>query len=197
MLSVVPPCLEGQFRRLLVSTLLCCVRKSSHKGSFQTSQSERKRCCSGMGTYRDTGTVDDMRHSGRPKATTTVDDRYLRISARRNPESNVTMLNNAFRAATGCRVSTETVRNRLHDAQLQSRRPWRGPHLTPRHHAARYRWAQKHAESTRQNFHQVPFTDECSTCLQPDNHRRRFGGSLVRLNVLDILSSDYSKVVVP
>ena len=70
-----------------------------------------------MGRYRDTGTVDNMRRSGRPKATTAVDDCYLRISARRKPESNATMLNNAFRAATGRRVSTQTVdlRNRLHD----------------------------------------------------------------------------------
>ena len=51
-----------------------------------------------------------MRRSGRLKATTAVDDRYFRILARKNPESNATMLNNAFRAATGCRVSTQTVR---------------------------------------------------------------------------------------
>ena len=48
--------------------------------------------------YRDTGTVDDMRRSGHPKATTAVTDPYSRISDQRNPESNVTMLNNAFRA---------------------------------------------------------------------------------------------------
>ena len=91
---------------------------------------------------RDTGTVDDIRRSGRPKATTAVDDRYLRISAQMNPESNATTLNNALRAATWRRVSTQTVRNRLHDAQLHSRRPWRAPHLTPRHHAAWYRCAK-------------------------------------------------------
>ena len=89
-----------------------------------------------------------------------------------NPESNTTILNNAFRAATGRRVSTQIVRNRLHDAQLHSRRPCRGPHLTPSHHAARYRWAQKHAEWTRQNWHQVIFTAQCRICLQPDNRRR-------------------------
>ena len=46
------------------------------------------------------------------------------------------MLNNAYHAATGRRDSTQTLRNSLHDAQLHSRRLWRGPHLTPRHHAA-------------------------------------------------------------
>ena len=122
--------------------------------------------------YRDTGTVDDMRRSGRPRAATAVYDRQYRISARRYPESNATMLNNAFRAATGRRVSTQNVRNRLHDALLHSRRSWRDPYLTPRHHAAWYRWAQKHTEWTRQNWHRVLFTDECCICLQPDNRRR-------------------------
>ena len=126
-----------------------------------------------MGRYKDTGNVDDMCRSGRPKATTAVDDRYLRISARRNPETNAIMLHNAFRGATGRHVSNQTARNRLHDAQLHSRRPWRGPHLTPRHYAARYRWAQQHAEWTRQNWHKVLFIVECRICLQPDNHRRR------------------------
>ena len=130
-LSVVLPCLEGQFRRLLVSTLLRVSGRALIKGSFQTSQRELKRCCSDMGRYKDTGTGDDMRRSGLPKTTTAVDDFYLRISARRNPENNAAMLNNVFRAATGRHVSTQIVRNRLHYVQLHSRRPWRGPHLTP------------------------------------------------------------------
>ena len=110
-----------------------------------------------------------MQHSGRTKATTAIDDCY----DWRNPESNTTMLNNAFCAATGHRVLTQTVQNWLHDAQLRSRRPWRGPHLTPRYHAVWYRWAQKHAEWTRQNWNQFLFTDECLICFQPDNCRRR------------------------
>ena len=121
----------------------------------------------------------------------------LWISAHRNPESNATMLNNAFHAVTGCRVLTQTVRNRLLDVQLHSRHPWQGPRLTPIHHGVRYKWAQKHAEWTCQNWHQVLFTDECRICLQPDNRRRRVWRNLVRLNVLDTLSSECSKVVVP
>ena len=156
------------FARIRVVTL-CQEGLSSREVSrrLRVNQSDVAR------TWGDTGTVDDMRLSGCPKATTAVDDRYLRISARRNPESNATMLNNAFRAAIGRCVSTQTVRNRLHDVQLHSRRPWRGPYLTPTHHAARYRWVQKHAEWTRQNWHQVLFTDECRICLQPDTRRRR------------------------
>jgi len=74
--------------------------------------------------YRETGTFDDMPRSGRSRATTAVVDRYLRISARRNPDSYATMLNNAFCAETGRRITTQTVGNTLHDAQLHSRLPW-------------------------------------------------------------------------
>ena len=144
--------------------------------------------------YRETGTVDDMRRSGRPKATTAVDDRYLRISARRNPESNATMLNNTFRAATGRRVSTQTIRNRLHDVQLHSRRPWRGPHLTPRQLAARYRWANKTLNGLIRIG--IKFYSQMSVAYAFNQtiFRDVFGGSLVRLNVLNTLSS---MVVVP
>ena len=115
-----------------------------------------------------------MRRSGRPKVTTAVDDHYLRISAQRNPESNASMLNNAIRAAT------QTVLNRLHDAQLHSRRPLRGPHFTPRHHAARYRWAQKHAEFTRENC--IKFYSQMSVAYAFNQTiiGDVLGGSLVR-----------------
>ena len=171
--SVVLPCLEGQLRLFSCPHCYVVTGRALIKGCFKRSQNQTKRCCLEMGRYRDTGTIDDMRPSGRPKFTTAVDGRYLRISARRNPESNAIMLNNAFCSATGRRDSTQIVRNRLHDVQLHSRRPWRGPHLTPRHHAAWYRRAQKQAEWTRQIWHQVLFTDECRTCLQSDKRRKR------------------------
>ena len=161
------------------------------------SQSEPKQCCSDMGRYGDTGTVDDMRRSGRPKATTAVDDRYLRISARRNPESNATMLNNAFHAATGHRGSTQTVRNTLNDVQLHSRHPWRGQHLTPRHHATRCSWAQ----NTLNGFVRIgiKFYSQMSVAYAFNQTivGDAFGGSVVRVNVLDTLSSECRKVVVP
>jgi len=142
-----------------------CRPKLSHSSTAIRRISLRRR------TYRDTGTVDDIPRSGCPRATTAVDDRYLRISAQRNPDSNATMLNNALLAATGRRITTQTVRSRLHDAQLNSRRPWRGPSLQPRYLAARYRWTQKHAEWAPRNWYHVLFTDECRICLQPDNRR--------------------------
>ncbi|KAJ4427450.1 hypothetical protein ANN_25073 [Periplaneta americana] len=86
--------------------------------------------------FRNPGIVDDMSRSGRPRATTEcddTDDRYLRIITTRNAENTAGMINNDFQTAIGRRVPNQTVRNRLHDSRLHSRRPWRGPTLTPRH----------------------------------------------------------------
>ncbi|KAJ4449513.1 hypothetical protein ANN_00913 [Periplaneta americana] len=88
--------------------------------------------------FRNPGIVDDISRSGRPRATTECDDRYLRIIVTRNPENTAGMINNDFQTATGRCVSNQTVRNRLHDSRLHSRRPWRSPTLTPRHHGQRY-----------------------------------------------------------
>ena len=95
------------------------------------------------------------------------------------------MLNNTFRAATGRRVSTQTVGNMLHDAQLHSRRSWGGPHLTPRHHAAQYRWTQNTLNGLVRIgikfYSQMSVAYAFNQTIVGD----MFGGSLVRLNVLD------------
>mgnify|MGYP003701613815 CR=1 FL=1 len=123
--------------------------------------------------FQNTGNVDDMPRSGRPPATTECDDRYLWFLVMRNPENTAGMINNDFQTATGRRVCNQTVRNRLYDSRLHSRRPWQGPTLTPRHHGQRYTWARNHHQWTEENWHNVLFTDECIVCLVPDNHRQR------------------------
>ncbi|GFY09224.1 HTH_Tnp_Tc3_2 domain-containing protein [Trichonephila clavipes] len=46
--------------------------------------------------------------------------------------------------ATGRRVSSQTVRNRLHEGGIYARRPMVCIRLTPRPRAARRRWAAEH-----------------------------------------------------
>ena len=52
--------------------------------------------------FRNTGNVDDMPRSGRPRATTECDDRYLRILAVRNPENTTSMINPSARSDGQC-----------------------------------------------------------------------------------------------
>ncbi|KAM8770934.1 uncharacterized protein V5649_019280 isoform 1-T2 [Rhynchonycteris naso] len=73
--------------------------------------------------FQETGTVQRRRGQGRPSATTARDDHFLALLARRNRCSNATELQGQFLAATGRRLSTQTIRNRLHRVGLHARRP--------------------------------------------------------------------------
>ena len=71
-------------------------------------------------------------------------DRYLCNMAKRQRFQSVVRLNSDFRTATGVRVSSQTVRNRLHTANLPAYRPAVRPILTLRHRTVRLQWARDH-----------------------------------------------------
>ncbi|GFX13956.1 HTH_Tnp_Tc3_2 domain-containing protein [Trichonephila clavipes] len=104
--------------------------------------------------FQETGNVRRRPGAGRPRATTATDDRYIQLTARRNRTENATQLQRQLLLATGRRVSSQTVRNLLHEG---------GPmvciRLTPRHRAARRRWAAEHRDWEQHDWSQVLFTD--------------------------------------
>ena len=65
-------------------------------------------------TYRETGNVNDRPHSGRPRMTTPMQDRYLQLSARRRPRSTARHIGYDFTWAAGMCISDQTVHRRLH-----------------------------------------------------------------------------------
>ena len=65
---------------------------------------------------------------GCPCKTTPGQDRYVRLSACRNPITSATTLRHELHEATGVVVSSQTVRNRLHDIGLHARRPLKTQH---------------------------------------------------------------------
>ncbi|GFX21242.1 transposable element Tcb2 transposase [Trichonephila clavipes] len=73
--------------------------------------------------FMETGSAGRRPGQGRRRATTPNEDRYLVLTARRHRNMNATLLQQLLRSATGTRVSTQTVRNRLYGAGLYARRP--------------------------------------------------------------------------
>ncbi|GFU79259.1 transposable element Tcb2 transposase [Trichonephila clavipes] len=69
---------------------------------------------------------------GRRRATTSNEDRYLVLTARRHRNMNATLLQQHLSSATGTTVSTQTIRNRLHGVSLYARRPLAYFHLEGR-----------------------------------------------------------------
>ena len=66
-----------------------------------------------------TGNVRHLHAGGRERSTNEVQDRFLVVQARRHRFDNATTLRRDFRNATGVRISTQTIRNWLHDAGLR------------------------------------------------------------------------------
>ncbi|GFX39156.1 transposable element Tcb2 transposase [Trichonephila clavipes] len=84
---------------------------------------------------------------------------------------NATHLQQHLRSATGTRVSTQTVRNRLHGVGLYAREPLVCVRLTSRYRRDRREWATEHVNWKRNEWSSVLFSDESHFSVQPDNTR--------------------------
>ncbi|GFU30493.1 transposable element Tcb2 transposase [Trichonephila clavipes] len=93
------------------------------------------------------------------------------LTARRNRTENATQLQRQLLLATGRRVSSQTVRNRLHEGGLYACKPMVCIPLTPRPRAARRRWAAEHRDWEQHDWSQVLFTDESLFSLECDTRR--------------------------
>lgn len=113
------------------------------------------------------------RHGGgRERATTQRQDRFLLIQSRRQRFLNATHLNNDFRNGTGVHISTQTVRNRLHEFGLNARRPAVRVPLTRQHVQDRLDFARTHVRWTIRDWTPVLFTDESRFCLDFTDKRQ-------------------------
>ncbi|GFV41150.1 transposable element Tcb2 transposase [Trichonephila clavipes] len=70
--------------------------------------------------FLETGSAGRRPGQGRRRATTPNEDRYLKLTARRHRNMNDTLLQPHLRSATGTTVSTQTVRNEVHDVGVFS-----------------------------------------------------------------------------
>ena len=110
---------------------------------------------------------------GRERSSNEVEDRFLVVQARRHRFDNATTLRRDFQNATGVRISTQTIRNRLHDAGLRSRRPAIRVTLTRYHLQMRLAWARDHVTWTQNDWAPVLFTDESRFCVDFTDRRAR------------------------
>lgn len=123
--------------------------------------------------YQRQGNFARRHGGGRQRMTNRHDDRFLLIQARRNRFATATQLRSDLINATGVNVSTQSVRNRLHENGLRSQRACIRIPLTRNHRQARLNWARQHANWTIQNWQPVLFTDESRFCLDVTDRRAR------------------------
>ncbi|GFU50172.1 transposable element Tcb1 transposase [Trichonephila clavipes] len=111
--------------------------------------------------------------SGRPRGTTSVDDWYFVLQARRNRRQTAGEIARHTTQATGRPISRFTVARRLHGGGLFARRPVRCVPLTPAHrrrHESRF--------SLSSDSHRILIWRERGSRNRPSNiiERDRYGG---------------------
>lgn len=123
--------------------------------------------------YQQLETVHRRSGQGRRRSTSDQEDRYLRISALRRRFSTARELQNELSRATGTQISDQTVRNRLRESGLRSRRPVQVPRLTARHKRERMQFAWTHRRWQLRHWRKVLFSDESKFTLFGNDGRAR------------------------
>ncbi|KAJ4441324.1 hypothetical protein ANN_11179 [Periplaneta americana] len=121
--------------------------------------------------FEDTGDVRRMPVQGRPWVTTPQEDRYLTLTAQRNRMTPERQLTSELAAASGVRVSKQTVYRRLRAGGFCARRPAVCVQLTRIHIRNRLQWSRQHQHWTLDEWRNVLFTDESRFSLTNDPRR--------------------------
>lgn len=141
--------------------------------------------------YRTSGDPSEQ-HPGRGRITTAVQDRYLTLEARRRPIITAKQLLSQLQTTHNVTVCSQTIRNRLHEANLHARRPIRAPPIRHGNRARRVEWAEEHILWTEEQWSRVLFTDESRFGIHPDSRRVRVWrrpGNLERLRCVQDVHS--------
>ena len=124
---------------------------------------------------RATGRSTDRPKSGHPRVTTQRQDRRIRLLHLRNRLRTAKETAREVIGTHGRRVCPRTVRNRLREFDLRSRRPYVGPNLTPRRRQRRMQWLRAHTPNRFRlaDWRRVMFSDESRFSLQRSDRRQR------------------------
>ena len=139
---------------------------------------------------RDTGSVADRRRSGRPRATTPIQDCDIVLQHLRDRHRNTETTAREMPGRTKNRICAQTVRNWLRSGGLRSRRPYRGLPLTVDRRRRRLVWARQHRDWMQGMWNQVLFSDESRFRVSNNGgwvrvYRRR-GERLFDCNVMEL-----------
>lgn len=121
----------------------------------------RRTVCDIVNRFKQTGSVDVRRRSGRPRITTRRDDLLIRRAAVKNP----TLSSCLIKLETGLHASTRTVRRRLVDEfGLRARRPAKKPLINAKQRQKRLQFCNKYKHYTVADWNKVLFSDESTFC---------------------------------
>lgn len=110
--------------------------------------------------FRETGSYENRQKSGRKRKTTARQDRYLERFALRNRFQTPKQLAAELSVEQGVSVCDRTVRRRLAEVNLKSRKARRKPYLSQQQMKNRLLWARKYKDWTVEDWSKVVWSDE-------------------------------------
>lgn len=122
--------------------------------------------------YEETGNHLRRPCNGRPRCTSTREDRYIVSTVLRNRHINAVEVQQQLLQTRMDYISDSTVRRRLAEANLKPRRPASGPKLERGHCVARLQYAREHLHWDEEEWLRVLFTDESRFSLYTSDGRR-------------------------
>ncbi|GFU92823.1 retrovirus-related Pol polyprotein from transposon 412 [Trichonephila clavipes] len=111
--------------------------------------------------------------SGRPRNTNDREDRAIRRVATSAPTTSLASIQRHLPPSRHPVPSRETIRRRLTEVGLRSRRPLRRLPLTPHHRQCRLDFCRPRATWSVTDWRRVIFSDESRFSLSADDHRIR------------------------
>lgn len=110
--------------------------------------------------FKKTGTIKNLKRTGRPKITTKAEDRNLIVSSKRDRFKTAPILAAEFNKGHERKISVTTVKRRLIKTGLNGRVAAKKPLLRPKNIKLRKQYAEKYLHWTSADWSNVLFTDE-------------------------------------
>ncbi|GFW34938.1 HTH_Tnp_Tc3_2 domain-containing protein [Trichonephila clavipes] len=136
-------------------------------------RSERYGSCSVWQQWITEGRVYRRGGSGRPRNTNDREDRAIRRVATSAPTTSLASIQRHLPPSRHPVPSRETIRRRLTEVGLRSRRPLRRLPLTPHHRQCRLDFCRPRATWSVTDWRRVIFSEESRFSLSADDHRTR------------------------
>lgn len=114
--------------------------------------------------YRSSNDVKNLPRSGRPRATSSRQDRKL-VNLAKSMRSCTSKQLNAEWSKYRVKVCARTVRNRLNDKRYHFCKAKTKPYMTIKHKKSRLQWCKKHKSWSFDDWKKVIFSDESRICL--------------------------------
>ena len=110
--------------------------------------------------FRETGSLEDGKKSGRPPKLTKDDNKYLKALSLRNRKITSTELAKDINTATGKNVSSSCIRRHLLKSVLRGCVAIRKPLLRRDNKEKRLKYTKQHKDWAQEMFNRLLYTDE-------------------------------------